>query len=430
MAQQGEAQAARPFDRVEDPPDTPAAPPVQSGMLQSLQLYPIFRFLIFGTLATNTAFWMYQVAVGWLALEVTDSPFFVGLAGFAGGIPMLLISIPAGVIIDRYDRRSVLLVAQVAIMIVSLLFAVLVATDLIAPWSMIVLVAINGTVMSFIFPTRSAIVGSVVPRHDLANAVALNAASQNSTRVFGPSLAGVLIAVVGVATTFAIAAALQILALAMTWRMPSSRAASSGRPVNAWASMAVGFRVMAHQPAILALIILSLAPTIFVMPYINLMPVFARDVLDLGSTGLGILLAAIGLGTVGGALSVARSATLRERKGVQLAMAVAFGVLIVAFSLTSFVPLAAVFLFGAGWVSAVFLALNQTAVQMSVDDDVRGRVLSISLVAWGMLPLGQLLVGGLANAMGTANAMIVSCVIGIVLVGVIAVRYPSLRQAA
>ena len=173
--------------------------------MQSLRLYRTFRLLLLGTMATNTAFWMYQVAVGWLALEITDSPFFVGLAGFAGGIPLLIFGLPAGLIIDRFDRRTILMIAQLGVMAVAAAFAIFVATGIIDQWSILVLVAIYGTIMAFIFPTRTAIVPNLVERADLANAVALNAAGQNATRVFGPTIAGVLIATLGVAETFAIA---------------------------------------------------------------------------------------------------------------------------------------------------------------------------------------------------------------------------------
>ena len=173
-------------------------------MFHSLQIYPLFRMLIFGTLATNTAFWMYQVAVGWLALEMTDSAAFVGLAGFVAGIPILLFSIPAGIVIDRFDKRTVLLVAQSGIMVVASLFAIFVRFDFISRGSLLVLVFCYGSIMSFIFPTRTSIVPTLVERRDLANGIALNAAGQNATRVIGPSLAGVLIAVIGVAGSFSV----------------------------------------------------------------------------------------------------------------------------------------------------------------------------------------------------------------------------------
>jgi len=395
--------------------------------MHSVRVYPDFRMLMLGTLASNSAFWMYQVAVGWLALQMTDSPFFVGMAGFAGGIPLLLCSLPAGVIIDRHDRRKVLFAAQVGVMLIAALFALLVGSGGVRPWSMLVLVTIYGTIMSFVFPTRTAIVPSLVQRHDLANAVALNSASQNATRVIGPSLAGVLIGLLGVAETFAVAAVMQTMALFATVRLPSIAADSAVRAGSAWASLTVGVRIVARSPHLIALIMLALAPTVLVMPYINLMPVFARDELHLGSSGLGVLLASTGLGTVAGSLAVARPSSARAGSRAQILTALAFAVCVLAFAVAPVVVVAVPLLFAAGWMSAAFLAMNQTTLQLSVDDDVRGRVLSIYLLTWGMLPIGQLLVGAMASQLGTPLAMVASCLLGVVSILVIARRYPSLR---
>lgn len=397
-------------------------------MLRSWQVYVAFRLLLLGTLATNSAFWMYQVAVGWLALQMTDSPFFVGLAGFVGGIPLLLCSLPAGVIIDRFDRRSILLVAQVGVMAVSGLFALLVSIDQLAPWSLLVLVAMYGTVMSFVFPTRTAMVPSLVRREDLANAVALNSAGQNATRVIGPSLAGVLIALLGVAETFAIAAGLQALALMMTSRLPRFATETTVRGGTGWTGLTLGMRIVARAPYLIALITLALVPTVLVMPYINLMPVFARDEYELGSFGLGVLLASTGLGTVAGSLSVAHSFRLRRWPAAQVVTASAFTVGVLLFAIAPNVVVAVILLFAAGWMSAAFLALNQTALQLTVDEEVRGRVLSIYLLTWGMLPIGQLTVGGLANLIGTPLALAAACVGALAGIGIIARRFPSLRR--
>lgn len=404
-----------------------AAASEERGMMEALRAYPAFRLLLIGTLATNSAFWMYQVAVGWLALELTDSPLFVGLAGFASGIPMLLFSLPAGVVIDRYDRRIVLLIAQCGVMLISGVFALMVGTDIIEPWSILVLVAVYGTIMTFIFPVRTAMVPSLVDRQDIAIGVALNSAVQNATRVVGPSLAGVSIALIGVSETFAVAAAMQALALVATWRLPSNASEPSKHGGTRWESLTLGFRIVSRNPFLIALIVLSLAPTVLVMPYINLMPIFARDELGLDSTGLGVLLASTGLGTVAGALSVARSPGFRRRRGAQVVTSIGFAVGVLAFAVTPNVPLATLLLFGAGWMSAAFLAINQTALQLSVDDDVRGRVLSIYLLTWGMLPVGQLAVGALADVAGTPLAMLSSCIAAIACIAVIAWHFPSLR---
>jgi predicted MFS family arabinose efflux permease len=178
----------------------------------------------------------------------------------------------------------------------------------------------------------------------------------------------------------------------------------------------------------LRLILLSLATNILVMPYINLMPVFARDILDVGSSGLGLLLASTGLGTVAGALWVAHSRRLGDWTGAHTVTAAISAALIMAFAMTSSVPLVVILLFAAGVSSAAFLALTQTALQMRVDDDVRGRVLSVYLLTWGMLPIGQLGVGALADRIGPSLAMAAFCTLALAAIGVVAWRNPSREE--
>ncbi len=397
-------------------------------MFHSLQIYPLFRMLIFGTLATNTAFWMYQVAVGWLALEMTDSAAFVGLAGFVAGIPILLFSIPAGIVIDRFDKRTVLLVAQTGIMIVASLFAIFVQFDFISRASLLVLVFCYGSIMSFIFPTRTSIVPTLVARRDLANGIALNAAGQNATRVIGPSLAGVLIAVIGVAGSFAIAAALQILALMATWQLPSDKPSREEKRGNALEAFTLGLRIVKNDKYLTGLVVGALIPTIFIMPYLNLMPVITRDERGLGSGGLGLLLTAVGLGTVAGALAVAQSDRLRSMKRAQVLCGLTFGVSVVLFALIDVLPVSLILLFISGSASAGFLAINQTSMQLHVAHEVRGRVISIYLMTWGMLPFGQLVVGAAASKIGASEAIAISAMVGMAVLVLVASRFAVLRE--
>ncbi len=397
-------------------------------MFHSLQIYPLFRMLIFGTLATNTAFWMYQVAVGWLALEMTDSAAFVGLAGFVAGIPILLFSIPAGIVIDRFDKRTVLLVAQSGIMVVASLFAIFVRFDFISRGSLLVLVFCYGSIMSFIFPTRTSIVPTLVERRDLANGIALNAAGQNATRVIGPSLAGVLIAVIGVAGSFAIAAALQILALMATWRLPSDKPSREEKRGNALEAFTLGLRIVKNDKYLTGLVVGALIPTIFIMPYLNLMPVITRDERGLGSGGLGLLLTAVGLGTVAGALAVAQSDRLRSMTRAQVLCGLTFGVSVVLFALIDVLPVSLILLFISGSASAGFLAINQTSMQLHVAHEVRGRVISIYLMTWGMLPFGQLVVGAAASKIGASEAIAISAMVGMAVLVLVASRFAVLRE--
>lgn len=399
------------------------------GVVATVRVFRDFRLLLIGTVATNTAFWMYQVAVGWLALELTDSAFFVGLAGFAGGIPMLLLALPAGVLIDRHDRRSILLYSQVGVFALSALLAVLIGADLIHPWSLLLLVALYGSMMTFIFQVRSVMAPSMVDRRRLVVAVGLNSAVQNSTRIVGPSLAGILIATVGTSATFAIAAVMQIGALMATSRM-AKRAAETVGSGRMWAQLKVGLEIVWRDQLLLGLVILSVATNVLVMPYINLMPVFTRDQLGLGSTGLGILLGFTGAGTVVGALWVAQSRGLRQRKWAQLGTALGFALGVMAFAMSPNVLLAGAFLFVSGMMSAAFLAINQTAMQLAVDDDVRGRVMSVSMLTWGVLPIGQLAVGIVANTTGAPGALVTFCLIAIALMALIVQRFPALRGAS
>jgi predicted MFS family arabinose efflux permease len=282
-----------------------------------------------------------------------------------------------------------------------------------------------GTIMSFVFPTRTAIVPSLVARADLANAVALNSAAQNATRVIGPSLAGVLIGFLGIAETFAAAAVMQTLALVATLRLPPlAPAGSAAREPAGWTSLMVGWRVVTQRQHLAFLIVLALAPTVLVMPYLTLMPVFARDELGLGSAGLGVLLTATGLGTVAGSLVVARHPGGAARISRQVILALAFAGAVMGFAVMPGVGPAVVVLFVAGATSAAFLAMNQTALQLALEDEVRGRVLSIYLLTWGLLPVGQLLVGILAGQVGTPVALVAACLLALVSIAAIAWRFP------
>jgi MFS family permease len=396
----------------------------------SLKAYPAFRTLFGSTLTTNSGFWMWIIASGWLALLLTDSPFFVGLVGFVGGIPTLLFGVFVGAIIDRFSRRNVLLLAQTIVAIIAVTLAALLFLDILQPWQLLIGAFINGTCMSVIFPTRNAMVANLVPAHHLANAVALNAAGQNATRVVGPALAGPLIALFGIDGTFAVCAALQVSAFAVTARLPSHVAADGATGTSILHSVGVGLKTVWRSEYLLGMIILAGVPTMFLMPYINLMPVFARDVLGLGSTGLGILMAANGFGAVLGSLYVAGSRTLTENPNVLIGTGLGFALVLIVFALTPITVLGTVLILSAGFISAVFLAVNNTLIQLHVDDAVRGRVLGIYVLTWGLLPVGTLPAGAIANVMGAPIALIVMSVIAMAVMLVVAIRFPSVRRVA
>lgn len=402
--------------------------PRSDGMFASLRIYPAIRWLWVGTLCTNTAFWMYQVALGWLALEMTDSPLWVGLAAFAGGVPILIFALPAGVIVDNFDRRKVLMAGQFGVMVTAALFSGLIALDTMNRWTLLGLAFAYGSSMSFVFPTRNAIIGRLVEPEDLGNAIALNSAGQNSTRIFGPALAGVLIALIGIGGTFGVAAGLQIFALASSARLPTSRPRQPGSRGSALASVTEGIVYVRRDPTLLGTVLLATIGTVLIMPYIALMPVFVRDELGFGSTGLGVLMTGIGIGAVCGALVVAARKEFTALPGAQVLLIATWAVVVLAFAWTPWPAPATLLLFLTGVLSAGFLATNQTILQLRVDDEIRGRVLAVNQITWGLLPFGQLPLGILADEIGAPAATTFACVAGLILIVVTASRVPALRS--
>ena len=400
-------------------------------LLHSLRAYPAYRTLFNSTLATNGAYWMWMMAGGWLALDLTDSAFFVGLTGFAAGIPMLIFTLPAGVLLDRFDRRRILLAAQAVVTVISTIVVFLLFLDMMAPWHLLIASFGAGTAMSFVFPARNALVANLVPAKHLANAIALNSAGQNSTRVVGPALAGPFIAAAGLPYTFLICMVLQIAAMFVTVRLPTTLpVVGSGARRTMWGSIGDGLRVIGRNRYLTGIFILAAVPTVFFMSYSNLLPVFARDVFGIGSVGLGLMMAMNGLGGVIGALIVAGLPRLTNRPGVLLWTATGFGLIILGFSRVMAVFPALVLIFLAGLVSAVYMAINNTEIQLAVDDSVRGRVLGVYLFTWGLLPLGVLPAGILAGRFGAPLATSTMAMVGLVFIIVTMLRFPSLRGSA
>lgn len=408
----------------------PGATERRSGAFAPLRMYPVFRWLWLGTVSANTAFHATGVAIGWLALELTDSALWVGLAAFTSGLPLLFLALPVGALADRADRRKVLLVAQFLTMLVASAFAVLILTDLMTRWLLLPLGLVYGCVIAFIFPTRQTIVGQVVERRDLVQTVALNAAGQNVTRILGPALAGVLIAATGLGGAFTVAALLHGLAMLTTLRLPHLRAEQTGAPARLARSVLDGLAYVRREPVLFSTFLTAAICTIFIMPYTTLMPVFASDELGLGARGLGLLMACIGVGAVVGTLLIASFKAIPAMRGSQILALATLALLVIAFSQTDYVPLSAALLFCAGLVSAGFFATNQTILQVRAEESMRGRVVALNILSWGLLPLGQLPLGALAAAGGAPAATAIACLVALTLVGFVALRFPEVRGSA
>jgi MFS family permease len=386
-----------------------------------------FRLLLAGTVLTQMGQWMQQVALGWLVLDLTGSAFYLGLASFLRSIPMLFLSLPGGILADRVHRGRLLGIAQGFAAFFALVLAILIASGSIQIWHVLALSVLSGSAMALVFPVRQALVPAVVTRRALPNAIALNSAGNNVTRMLGPSVAGILISLVGVAVCFFVQTIGLFLALwtSLTIRLPER--AQPKAQTSALADLAEAYRYIRGDRAMFGLILAAAVPTVFGMPYISFMPAVARD-LGIGATGLGLLLTSVGVGSVLGSTGFAIAGDFRRKGLVQLACVAAFGASLVAFSLTRWLPASLMLLAMAGVSSSVYMATNNTLLQTRSPDALRGRIMSVYMLTWGLMPLGTLPLGVLAEGFGSAAAVCLGGALCFVFAIVVAYLQPEVRR--
>jgi predicted MFS family arabinose efflux permease len=392
----------------------------------ALGAYPVFRRLWLGAMAASLGQWMQQIALGWLALTMTNSPSFVGLVGFTAGLPFLLVSIPAGVLIDRFDRRRLLLRCQALAALLAIAISVVVLAGWIEPWVLLVAAFANGTLQALVTPTQQALVPAIVPRQDLTNAIGLMSAGQNMTRVVGPSIAGAIIATAGVGPAFL----LQATSVAVAFSLVSRLALPTRAPAGAGGRGGIfdGMRLIARRPDLRGLFLLACIPTFFVFPYIQFLSVFARDILHIGAAGLGLLLAASGSGAIIGSMV---TATRRRTDGTGrliLILTVVYGLVIVGIAESRSIWLSLPLLVIAGMTGAAFMSSNNALLQHRITDDVRGRVMSAYLLTFGLMPLGAMPMGLVAAHFGTPTAVASGAIASSVLAGLLGLASPTLRE--
>lgn len=389
-----------------------------------------FRLFLFGQTVSLTGTWMQSVAQGWLVLELTNSPFYLGLVSALGSLGVLLFTLYAGVIADRTDKRRVVLITQSLQMLQAFALAALVWSGHVTTGSVMVLAAFLGVVAAFDIPTRQAFIFEMVGKDDLMNAIALNTSVFNLTRVLGPVIAGFLIGSKGVAVCFFLngVSYLAVIGSLLAMRLPpwTTRVAVG----SAWQGFREVVAFLRSDRRVSTLVVLTAIISIFGFPFLLLMPVFARDVLRVGARGYGALSAAVGLGAVGGALAVAVLGQ-RIRKGRTLVVAgTTFGLLLTVFatSRTFSVSVGLLALVGASMI--VNNALTNTLLQTLVPDHLRGRVMGFySFMFVGMAPLGAFQAGVFAERFGAPAAVVMGGVISALAVAIAGWRVPALRRA-
>lgn len=372
--------------------------------------------------------WMQIVAQGWIVYALTDSALMLGLVTFTALLPVIPISLVAGVLSDRYPRRKLMMVTESVLMLQAFAMAALIWLDVIQVWHIILLSFILGAAAAMEQPTRLAIVADIVGDDDLSNAVALNSGGNNTARIIGPSIAGLIIATYGGAACFlinGITYLVFILAL-FAIRVPhQSRSSDQERFVT---SLSDGFKYILQSKVILGLLFIISVASFLTIPYIALMPVFAKDILQVGADGLGFMLTAVGVGAILGALLVAYLQPGRRGKWLTIAN-VAGPVFLVIFSVSGLLPLSLLFVVLVGASNAIRLTLANSLAQLNSAKEYHGRVMSIfNLLFNGMSRFGALFIGGFAELTNIAWALGISAAASAIIGLVVIYRMPQVRR--
>jgi MFS family permease len=364
--------------------------------------YRNFRLYFFGQGTSLIGTWLTRIAMSWMVYRLTGSELLLGVVGFAGQVPTFLLAPVAGVLIDRVDRHRVLLITQALALVQSGLLAVLTISGVITVAEIVVLALFQGVINAFDTPARQAFVVRMVDsREDLPNAIALNSTMVNAARLLGPSLGGVLIALVGEGWCFAMDAVSYVAVIASLLAMRVVSQALPATTERFHAQFRDGIRYIVRFAPVRALLLLLAASSLTGVPYAVLMPVFAKEVLGGGSHTYGLLMASSGMGALAAALWLAARRGVLGLGRVVAVAATAFGVALVAFSLSRSLWLSVPLLAAAGASMMLQMASSNTLVQTLVDEEVRGRVMSFYTVSFlGMMPFGSLAAGWLGQHLG------------------------------
>lgn len=374
-------------------------------MFEALR-YRNYRLIWSGQIFASMATWMDQVARGWLLYELTNSTLQLGLVRGVQAIPILLLSPLAGSTADRYSRKSQVLVAQIVDGFLYALVAVLIFAGKIEPWHVYVTAFGMSVVQAFQQPSRAAMIGDAVPVKHLTNAIGLNSIIFNVSRSTGPAVAGFLIALVGTGGAYSAQAICYFLATIWTvrLRLPESTPAAAhdrhGHEISFRQSIVDGWKFSWQNQAVRASLLIVTLSSIFIIPFMTLLPVFARDVLHVGATGQGLLLSAMGIGALFSSVLVASFGDRVPRVNIMLIGVTLYGIIITAFALSPSFKLSVLLMGLVGVVHISSHALAQTVIQTYSPKEFRGRTMALYHMTHVILLAGGILIGALASWIG------------------------------
>jgi MFS family permease len=376
-------------------------------------------------IVSNTGSWMQFVALGYLVDRLTQSPLYLGILATTQAVPRILFAMLGGAIADRIDRRRLLFWTNLILMATGILLAVLTLTGRIQIWQIFVIAAVNALVQSFDMPARHSLVPTLVEEDEVLTAVTLNAVAFNGAGIFGPSIGGAVIAAVGEGGCFVVNAVSYLGVLSALGFMALPRQESVGG-VRLTEDLRESVRLLRQYSQLVLFLGSVLALSFFGRPYVRMMPTFAREVLHVGATSLGLLQSAPGVGTILSVLLVGRLSAAGGKGGLLGGAMLIYGVLVAGFGLLRSFPLAMLLLVAMGTMQAMAMASANALVQLTTPPHARGRVMGFyQMVAFGGFALGSLPVGAMGDVVGVGIALSSG---GVILIFIALALLPRLRR--
>jgi MFS family permease len=386
--------------------------------------YRDFKLFFLGQLISLSGTWMQSVAQLWLVYNLTKSPFYLGIVAAVAYLPILLFAAIGGVIADRFSKRNLLIMTQVLSIVPALLLGILTHLHIITVWQVALLAAFLGTVNAFDIPARQAFLVELVGKRSLTNAIALNAAAFHGARMIGPVFAGIIITYIGLPACFYINA-LSFIAVIIALSKMHIKGDMKVDSKGFLRDFIEGIQFIKGTPEIYKIMFLIFIFSLIGIPYVTFLPVFAVEVLKGGPKGFGFLVSATGTGALAAALFIALKGDIGEKTRFLSLSALCFSFSLFAFSLSKIFYVSLVTLVFVGWGIVSFMATANGFIQLSVPDSLRGRVMSVyALVFLGTAPLGNALLGILADLIGTVQAVSISSFFCIIASAIFSLRLP------
>ena len=372
---------------------------------------------------------MQMITRGWLVLRLeNDSPLALVLVMVSFAAPMTVVSLVGGALADRFPKKNLIILSQSGNAVMTFGLAMLDASGEIWFGAVLIIGVINGSMMAINMPSRQAIISDIVPESKLMNAVALNNSAMNLTRIIGPAIAGFLIVFIDTSGVFYLISAIYVLSALSLLMVKTNSVQTNGVKKSVGKDIFEGLRYVWSDVHLRGLILMAFLPSLFGFTLFALLPVWAREALNVNSSDLGILMTMMGVGALIGTLGLAAVRKFDRRGILLLGLGVFWGIALVGLANSMIFPVAVPFLIIIGLVSSIYMSLNMTLTQLSATPEMRGRVMSIMMMTFGLMPIGALPFGTIAEYIGTANSLTISGILLSLLTLAFAFAYPAFKR--